>query len=688
MKTRICISVLTGLVLASSAAVPARGTEPPAGSAGGGLESDLPIDATSAALIERHGREEAGRIRRGVSRVAQRWGSSDGPAEEFSRFCQDFYIAKPEERQRLLARLETVITSTHGHLREITRDAGQWAEFAGDRIEGVDELLAAFNPAPGLAEQLYAQRIAFLLLLNFETPTLETMQRDGPGWSMDQWVAARLTRGLPPRIPGDVQIAVTRKYSAAKQWIYSMHPHVGSTVDADGERLYDPGTTLLPHWKIRDEAIHAYDTSGALARQRALMWCMRRFIDGTLPKVLLERDPDGPWDPRANTIGGQPVGETIGLVRYEHWLELFHAEQLYDPYYPEYPTALARSWELDREIPPERAEAILVDLLRAPVRKHLYAFVQARLGRPLEPHDVYFSTPFEQAPAEELDAAVARRFQSIDDFGRQLPVILREIGFSDTEADWLAGRIRVERSRDAGHCSPPGLPEYGPWLTTSLNRGQFDFGAYATATHELGHAVESAVSVPRAPRPALRGVPGSCAVEAVANVFCDTRFRLVGVKLSTEDIDPLDQMTIESMLSSCQMAGPGLLELRVWRWLYAHPDATAAQLRDAVLQIAGDIWSEFYEPYFGPDPYYLPAAYQHMIGYPLYLANYVLSDIALQQMRAHVRGKDLAAELLRMYTIGRLTPDIWMERAVGAPLSAEPFLRDANRVLRQLGYGE
>jgi hypothetical protein len=77
-----------------------------------------------------------------------------------------------------------------------------------------------------------------------------------------------------------------------------------------------------------------------------------------------------------------------------------------------------------------------------------------------------------------------------------------------------------------------------------------------------------------------------------------------------------------------------------------------------------------------------------MIGYPLYLANYVLSDIALQQMRAHVRGKDLASELLRMYTIGRLTPDLWMERAVGAPLSAEPLLRNTDRVLQQLGYAE
>jgi len=263
-----------------------------------------------------------------------------------------------------------------------------------------------------------------------------------------------------------------------------------------------------------------------------------------------------------------------------------------------------------------------------------------------------------------------------------------KLGFSDEDADWLSAKIRVERSRDAGHSTPPALPEYGPWLCTSLQRGRFNFAAYGTAMHELGHAVEQAMSVGRAPRPALKGVPGSCAVESVANVFCDTRFRLVGVKLSTEAIQPLDQMTVETMLGSCQMAGPALVELRTWRWLYGHPDATATELREAVLQIAALVWTEFFETHFGPDPYYLTAAYQHMLGYPLYLANYVISDLALQQMRAYVRGKDVAAELMRMYTIGRLTPDLWMERAVGAPLSVEPLLRDTERVLAQLGYGK
>ena len=686
MKVVLHIGLMLGLLCSLGAAGDNDRVVPGETSKMSGRAMELPTDAVVADLVKKHGQREADRVRAGVDRVAQRWLPADGSDEDFADFCRTFYVADAKDRTRLLARLEKVITTTHGHLREISRDVGRWAEVAGDEMPEIDKLLAAFNPAPDLAEQLYTQRIAFILLLNFKPPTLETMQREGPRWSVDEWVAARLTHGLSPRIPGDVQTAVAHKHQAATHWLYGFHPHVGALVDADGNALYDAGTTLLPHWKIRDESIQAYGQPDALARQRALMWCMRRFIDGSMPKVLLERDPDGPWDPEANTIGGKPVEETIGLVRYEHWLNVFRAEQMLDPYFPEHPTALARSWELDRELPVERVEQILVDLLKAPVRAKLYALLSDRLERPLEPHDVYCSNVFERAPAEELDAAVAKRFTSIEDFASKLPTILREVGFSDADADWLTGRIRVEHSRDAGHCSPPGLPEYGPLLCTTLQRGRFNFASYGTTMHELGHAVESAFSVGRAPRPALKGVPGSCAVEAVANVFCDARYRLVNVKLSTENIEPLDQMTIESMLASCQMSGPALLEVRVWQWLYDHPDATPAELRDAVLEIAADIWKEFFEPYFGPDPYYLPAAYQHMIGYPLYLANYVMSGLALQQMQAYVRGKDRATELIRMYGLGRLTPDLWMERAVGAPLSVEPFMRDTERVLGQLGY--
>ena len=141
------------------------------------------------------------------------------------------------------------------------------------------------------------------------------------------------------------------------------------------------------------------------------------------------------------------------------------------------------------------------------------------------------------------------------------------------------------------------------------------------------------------------------------------------------------------MLAACQIAGPSLLELRMWRWIYANPAATAEELRDATLAIARDLWARFYVRDFGADPYHVLAAYQHMVGHPLYLADYTLGHVISHQVRSHLRGKDLAAETRRICSIGRLTPDLWMRRAVGQGISIVPLADDCTAALRRMAGG-
>jgi hypothetical protein len=138
------------------------------------------------------------------------------------------------------------------------------------------------------------------------------------------------------------------------------------------------------------------------------------------------------------------------------------------------------------------------------------------------------------------------------------------------------------------------------------------------------------------------------------------------------------------MLAACQIAGPSLLELHAWRWLYANPHADAAALRAEVLAIAQRLWSRFYERDFGPDPYRILAAYQHMIAHPLYLADYTLGHIMSHQIRSFMRGKAVAAETRRITSLGRFTPDLWMRKATGSPISARALAEDCATALRSL----
>ena len=148
------------------------------------------------------------------------------------------------------------------------------------------------------------------------------------------------------------------------------------------------------------------------------------------------------------------------------------------------------------------------------------------------------------------------------------------------------------------------------------------------------------------------------------------------------------ESTISGMLMACQIAGPGLVGLRTWRWLYSQGDAaTPASLRDAVLRISREVWAEFFAEDFGADPYHLLGAYQHMIAHPLYLPDYALGRMISQQVATAMRGKDLAAETKRICSIGLLTPDAWMRQAVGGPLSAQALVDEATTALRAIGSG-
>jgi hypothetical protein len=73
-----------------------------------------------------------------------------------------------------------------------------------------------------------------------------------------------------------------------------------------------------------------------------------------------------------------------------------------------------------------------------------------------------------------------------------------------------------------------------------------------------------------------------------------------------------------------------------------------------------------------------------MIDYPLYLPNYPSGHLIDFQIGQQVRGKNLADEMDRMYTQGRIIPQLWMKNAVGSGISIEPLLASTKAALYAL----
>ena len=120
----------------------------------------------------------------------------------------------------------------------------------------------------------------------------------------------------------------------------------------------------------------------------------------------------------------------------------------------------------------------------------------------------------------------------------------------------------------------------------------------------------------------------------------------------------------------------------VWHWMYEHPDATPAQLRDATLQISRDIWNRYYAPVFGSHDVVLLAIYSHMIDSFLYLPDYPLGHmIAFQIERQMEKAGAIGPEFERMAKLGNIAPDLWMRQATGVPVGPEALLAETEKAL-------
>ena len=187
------------------------------------------------------------------------------------------------------------------------------------------------------------------------------------------------------------------------------------------------------------------------------------------------------------------------------------------------------SFNLEREIPEETVEALMIELLEAPIRKDIADLLSKQLDRPLEAFDIYLEDISEAESAAELDEKVTAMFKDELVFQEKLPEILRGLGYSDEDADFLGTRVNVEIARGAGHAMRPGIPEYHAWLRTNRLDDRLGWDGFDTAMHELGHNLEQLISTHFVPRPLLRNVPNTACTEAFAFLYQNKAREVIGI---------------------------------------------------------------------------------------------------------------------------------------------------------------
>jgi len=649
-------------------------------------------------LVARYGEAQGERVRRGLRQAGEFWRADDGGAARFEEFVRRNFAGDQPAIDTLFNRYEKLLEQLDGHMLEIQLAFRTQTDLDLGPVMPYDEIFAGYDPSAHSADDFFGNKLAFVVLLNFPLTTLEERLHNGTRWTRRQWAEARLAQRYSRRVPAEVNLAIAQAVSESEQYISNYNIWMHHLVDDQGRRLFPPGMRLLSHWNLRDQIRADYAMPDGLPRQRMIARVMEHIVRQSIPKAVVN-NPAVDWNPYSGQVrpasvkdsaGAAPADTTVSAApepdtRYAVLLNGFRAIRRMDPYSPTAPTHMARMFNEARELPEERVLGMFEQVVGSPLVPRVAALIEKRLGRPLEPFDIWYAgfKPRGRYTEAQLDEITRKKYPTPEAYHRDMPRMFAALGFSPERARYLAANIVVDPARGSGHAWGAQLRSAPAHLRTRVGPNGMDYKGYNIAVHEMGHNVEQTFSLKDVDHWLLNGVPNTAFTEAIAFVFQARDLELLG--LATEGAEDEALRVLNDFWAVYEIAGVALVDMSVWHWMYEHPAATPAQLKDAVIGISQRVWNQYYAPVFRKRDVVLLGIYSHMIDSYLYLPDYPIGHLIAHQLEEHMRkaGK-IGPEVERVARQGRIAPDLWMQGATGAPVGPEPLLAATERALARM----
>jgi hypothetical protein len=630
------------------------------------------------ALQSHHAGLNVERARKGVEQAAALWYDTDGSTDDFLAFCVNNYVYDDAVRYQLFNSISDKFEILFGHFHKISVGLKEPVHMIGDDLQPIDYEMAAYEVSAHFNDDMFAAKIAFTVILNFPSYSLTEKKEEGRNWTRTEWAYARLGDMFTSRVPASITQEVSTANTTAYNYISEYNIKMGRLRNEANEKLFPEAMSLISHWGLRDELKSNYsDAQRGLEKQRMIYTVMKRIINQEIPEIVIN-NANVDYAPLSNKVyeGDKEIAtKPEPNTRYAMFLNNFKALQKEDPYIPEMPTFIQRAYEGAMELSKEEIRDMFTRFISSSEVAAVAGLIKQRLGRDLEPFDIWYDgfKSRSSIPEDLMTAKTQKLYPDAAAFERGLPALLITLGFTSADAHRICSKIRVDASRGAGHAWGAVMKGDKARLRTRILPTGMDYKGYNIAVHELGHNVEQTISLYDVDYYMLNRVPSTAFTEALAFIFQKYDLQLLGIQDNNPDKEAL--MMLDVFWGCYEIMGVSLVDMAVWEWLYANPKATQAQLKDNVVRIAQEVWNAYYAPVLGEQDSPILAIYSHMISNPLYLANYPMGHLIEIQIEEYLKGKSFATEIMRMYQLGRLTPQQWMKKAVGAELSIEPTLQ-------------
>lgn len=628
-------------------------------------------------------------ITRGVTQAAALWTENDGSQQDFDKFCKENFCKNIDEKTALFYRICDNFEVIMGYNNRISIELQRPEQVSGYESTLADQMFSAYDGMSHFQEDMFANKLAFVVVLNFPSYTLKEKVNNGARWSDLEWGFVRLGDVFDSRVPAEVQQKIAQASAAANHYIDNYYIDMEQVGSFYTERFWNFSTPLISHWGLRDELKAAYaDKNQGLSKQIVLYDVMQRVIEQTVPADIVKHDKNYVWYPSTNQVMLNGIEilseEKVKDNRYQYLLNFFRAEKAADSYYKNFSNFIERKFNGEYEIAVEDVEKLFADVLSSPTTQQVGNLISKRLGRKLYPFDIWYDGFKDRSNVNQshLDSLVQAKYPNLEAFKNDLPHILSTLGFEQSKIDLVCNHVTVDPSVGAGHAWESMRKGDNSMLRTHFQKDGMDYKGYNIGVHEFGHNVEQTISLYDVPNYFLRGVPNTAFTEALAFSFQAKDLELLGINSNDKNKESLK--TLDMYWNCCESMGVALVDIKIWQWMYAHPNANADELKNAVMTIAKEVWNLYFEPVFKVKDQTILAVYSHIIVDPLYLSAYPIGYLVQFQLESYLKDKTLGPEIARIFKQGKLTPDLWMQRAVGQGLSAQPLLDKTNEALQSI----
>lgn len=619
----------------------------------------------------------------GVRQAAALWTAEDGSQADFDRLVAENYCTTDSERLALFESLSRIMENISQSADMLTVELLRPTQLTNaSEPQSPDWIMSGYSPLAHFSDDMFANKLAFVTIINFPHYSLEEKNTLGRQWTRQEWAFARMGDIFTTRVPAEVKTRMAQALADAENYIADYNIYMGNLRTEDNRQLWPEDKILLSHWNLRDELKALYGTEGGQEKQEMIYQVMQRIVSQTIPQQAIN-GAEFIWKPYSDASEAEPY------TRYERILAIAHAYFAEDPYCPSAPTGIIRNFEEGVEIPAAELDSLFRALVGSTQVQQVAEIIKERLGRDLRPYDIWYDGFKARASMDEdeLSALTRKLYPDANAFAADMWRLLTQMGFYPEDARRIAHHIAVEPARGSGHAWPCLGRKEDARLRTRIPENGMDYKGYNIAVHEFGHCVEQILDMYFIDHYMLSGVPNTAYTEASAFLWQQRDLQLLP---NSQTANVNSQMSKDEIFdqfwSMYEIMGVSLVDMAMWQWIYVHPKATPKELCEATMQIAKEVWNQYYEPVLGEHDCILLAVYSHMVNAPMYLPNYPLGHIVQFQLEEHLAQcktqKDFALEYMRIYRLGRLTPKEWLIEAVGTPPTIEPVLRAVENAVR------